>query len=59
MTIGKKTRAEILRLYHGEKWRIGTIAGQLGDHHTTVERMLTSAEEPRQERRRRASTSAR
>jgi transposase len=32
--------AEILRLYQVEKWRIGTIARQLGVHHTTVERLL-------------------
>jgi hypothetical protein len=34
--ISKETEAEIARLYHGEKWPIGTIAGQLGLHHTTV-----------------------
>jgi len=38
--IPKETEAEILRLYHGEKWPIGTIAGQLGIHHTTVQRVL-------------------
>lgn len=32
--------AEILRLYHAEKWPIGTIATQLGVHHTTVQRVL-------------------
>jgi transposase len=32
--------AEILRLYQVEKWRIGTIARQLGVHHTTVQRLL-------------------
>ena len=26
MSIDKKTRAEILRLYYAEKWRIGTKA---------------------------------
>ena len=55
MTIDKKARAETLRLYHAEKWRIGTIAGQLGVHHTTVERVLTDAGEPRHLRRRRRS----
>lgn len=40
MTIPKETEAEIVRLYHGEKWPIGTIAGQLGLHHTTVQRVL-------------------
>jgi predicted DNA-binding protein (UPF0251 family) len=34
------TEAEVLRLYHAEKWRIGTIAAQLGLHHTTVQRVL-------------------
>jgi transposase len=29
-----------VRLYHGERWPIGTIAGQLGLHHTTVQRVL-------------------
>ena len=38
--IPKETEAEILRLYHAEKWPIGTIAGQLGIHHTTVQRVL-------------------
>jgi hypothetical protein len=31
--------AEILRLYHAERWRIGTIATQVGVHHTTVRRV--------------------
>lgn len=38
--ISKETEAEIVRLYHGEKWPIGTIATQLGVHHTTVQRVL-------------------
>jgi hypothetical protein len=38
--ISKETEAEIIRLYHGERWPIGTIAGQLGLHHTTVQRVL-------------------
>jgi transposase len=41
--IGRDREAEILRLYHAEKWRIGTIAAQLGHHHTTVQRVLTQA----------------
>ena len=55
MTIDKETGAEILRLYHVEKWRIGTIADQLGVHHSTVDRVLADAGVPRQERRRRRS----
>jgi len=38
--ISKETEAEIVRLYHGEKWPVGTIATQLGVHHTTVQRVL-------------------
>ena len=38
--IPKETESEILRLFHAEKWRIGTIAEQLGLHHTTVQRVL-------------------
>jgi transposase len=41
--IGRDREAEILRLYHAEKWRIGTIATQLGVHHTTVQRVLAQA----------------
>ncbi|GAC1352499.1 MAG: hypothetical protein NVSMB1_15950 [Polyangiales bacterium] len=32
--------AEVLRLHHAEKWPIGTIARQLGLHHSTVRRVL-------------------
>ena len=46
MTIDKETRAEILRLYHVEKWTVGTITRQLGVHRYTVERLLTAAGEP-------------
>jgi transposase len=35
--------AEILRLYHAEKWRVGTLARQLGVHHNTVRRVLAQA----------------
>ena len=55
MTIDKETRAEILRLYYAEKWKIGTIARQLGAHHITVDRVLADAGVPRQDRRRRSS----
>ena len=50
MSIDKKTRAEILRLYHVEKWKIGTITRQLGVHRYTVERLLTELGEPRHAR---------
>ncbi len=45
--IGKEREAEILRLYHVEKWKVGTIAAALGHHHMTVERVLRSAGVPR------------
>ena len=38
--IAKETEADILRLFHAEKWLVGTIADQLGVHHTTVQRVL-------------------
>src|SRR5690554_2156565 len=38
--ITKEQEAEILRLHHVEKWLVGTIAGQLQVHHTTVQRVL-------------------
>jgi transposase len=38
--ISKELEAEIVRLYHGERWPIGTIASQLELHHTTVQRVL-------------------
>ncbi|MGH7644291.1 MAG: IS21 family transposase [Gemmatimonadales bacterium] len=41
--IAPATEAEILRLYHAEQWKIGTIATQLGVHHSTVRRVLAQA----------------
>jgi len=38
--ISPQIEAEILRLYHAEKWRIGTIARQLGIHHSVIRRVL-------------------
>jgi transposase len=38
--IPPETEAEILRLYHAEKWQVGTIARQLGVHHSVVRRVL-------------------
>jgi transposase len=40
-------QARILRYYHAEKWPVGTIARQLGVHHTTVTRVLNLAGLPR------------
>ena len=39
--------ARILRLYHAEKWRIGTIARQLHVHYSVVGRVLAQAGLPR------------
>lgn len=43
MTIPKELEDKILRLHLVEKWKVGTIASQLGVHHTTVERVLDQA----------------
>ncbi len=43
MTISPELEARILRYYHAEKWRVGTIATQLGVHHGTVQRVLAQA----------------
>jgi len=40
MTIPPDLQAKILRLYHAEKWPPGTIADQLGIHHSVVCRVL-------------------
>ena len=39
--------AQILRYYHVEKWRVGTIAGQLHVHHSVVTRVLAQVGLPR------------
>jgi transposase len=39
--------AQILRLYHAEKWTIGTIARQLHIHHSVARRVLAQAGLPR------------
>ncbi|MBW2629572.1 MAG: IS21 family transposase [Deltaproteobacteria bacterium] len=41
--IPPELEADILRLYHAEEWRVGTIAAQLGVHHSTVRRVLAQA----------------
>jgi transposase len=47
MTIAVELEAQILRLYHVEKWRCGTIAKQLHVHRETVQRVLAHAGLPR------------
>ena len=38
--ISRELKAEMVRLYHAEAWRVGTIARQLRVHHGTVCRVL-------------------
>ena len=40
MTISEDNKAEILRYYYVEKWRVGTIAHQLHIHHSVVTRVI-------------------
>jgi len=49
MSINQETEAKILRLYHAEQWKIGTIATQLGIHHSTVRRVLLKAVIPKEQ----------
>jgi transposase len=55
MTIPPDLEARILRYYHAEKWRVGTIARQLRVHPDTVSRVLAQAGLPRVGPPRRAS----
>lgn len=47
MTISAEQEAQILRYFHVEKWRVGTIASQLAVHHYVVERVLVQAGNPK------------
>jgi transposase len=47
MTISDELEAKILRYFHAEKWRAGTIARQLGIHHGVVTRVLMQAGVPK------------
>jgi transposase len=47
MPVSPELRAQILRYYHVEQWRVGTIARQLKVHHGTAERVLRQAGLPR------------
>lgn len=47
MTISNDIEAKILRYYHVEKWRVGTIARQLHVHHSVVRRALTASGIPK------------
>lgn len=55
MTVSQELEAQILRLYHAERWPPGTICRQLGVHHDTVQRVLAQHGVPRAARRVRAS----
>jgi transposase len=50
MKIDKETESNILRYHFVEKWRVGTIATQLGVHHSVVDRVLSQAGLPKIER---------
>ena len=43
MAIAPELRAQILRLYQAEHWRVGTVASQLHLHRDTVQRVLAQA----------------
>jgi transposase len=43
VTISREVEAQILRYHHVEKWRVGTIASQLGIHYSVVVRVLAQA----------------
>ena len=51
MAVDDELRAQILRYHFVEHWRVGTIASQLGVHHSTVERVLGEAGVERERRR--------
>ena len=55
MAISQELQSQILRLHFVEKWRVGTIARQLGVHHSTVDRVLSQAGLAKVERPHRAS----
>lgn len=55
MAIAPELRAQILRLYQAELWRIGTIATQLHVHRDTVRRVLEAANVMRAQQSLRAS----
>jgi transposase len=53
--ISPYNEATILRLFHAEKWRVGTIARQLSIHHSVVTRVLEQAGVPAAQCRQRRS----
>jgi transposase len=55
LAISPELEAKILRYFHVEKWRVGTISQQLGVHHGTVDRVLSQAGLPKAQRPHRPS----
>ncbi len=55
MTLDKETESKILRYHFVEQWRVGTIATQLGIHHSVVDRVLAQAGLPKVVRSQRPS----
>ena len=55
MAISPELEAQILRYYHAEHWKPGTICRQLGVHHDTVQRVLAQHGVPRAKRTARPS----
>ena len=51
MAIDDELKTQILRYHFVEHWRVGTIASQLGVHHSTVERVLGEAGVERERQR--------
>lgn len=47
MSISGELETKILRYFHVEKWRVGTIARQLGVHHSVIKRVLSQAGIPK------------
>ena len=47
MSISDELQANILRYYHVEQWRVGTISSQLGVHHSTIKRVLSETGVPK------------
>ena len=47
MTISTELEAKILRYYHVEQWRVGTISRELGVHHGAIKRVLAQTGIPK------------
>ena len=47
MSISNDLEAKVLRYYHVEKWRVGTIAREFGVHHSVVQRVLSKTGIPK------------